>query len=38
MFELKLAGQVPASQPAIGRRIPSGQTAGPTFQYAIINQ
>ena len=38
MFELKLTGQVLASQPATGPGIPGGQTAGPIFQYAIINQ
>jgi hypothetical protein len=38
MFELKLAGQVLASQPAIGPRIPTGRTAGPAFEYAIVNE
>jgi Ferritin-like len=38
MFELKLAGQVLASQPAIGPRIPNGRTAGPIFQSAIVNE
>jgi hypothetical protein len=38
MFELKLAGQVLAGLPATGPGIPNGKTAGPLFQYAIINQ
>lgn len=38
MFEVKLAGQVLASQPAKGLGIRSGQTAGPIFDYAIVNR
>jgi Ferritin-like len=38
MFELKLAGQVLASQPAILNGNPTGLTAGPVFEYAIVNE
>lgn len=38
MFELKLAGQILVSQPVLVEGNPTGRTAGPVFEYAVLNQ
>jgi hypothetical protein len=38
MFELKLAGQILVSLPAITNGTPTGFNAGPTFEYVSINR
>ena len=38
MYELKLAGQILCSLPAITRGMATGLNAGPTFEYSALNQ
>jgi Ferritin-like len=38
MFELKLAGQILVSLPAITNGSPTGSNAGPTFEYVSVNR
>jgi hypothetical protein len=37
MYELKLAGQILCSLPAIQNNLPTGLNAGPTFEYVTTN-
>ncbi len=37
MFELKLAGQVLAGTPVVVNGQPTGLTAGPVFEYVVVN-